>query len=236
MVMKSFSKAVKCTAEKIGEMYWQEKFQLYLSRFCYIDRKACVQSHWRNFAQSSMVGDFWWSISQRWRALWKGIRKGIKAWFRGIRKSVSSARRARPLPSSHSGSRRDARHSGSLEEGENEKKRKNKSVSFSDTGTPVHSDDSSSSAKKASAREQRSLRRQAKIDEDVVFTVQSGASGSIKRRLPSSRNGSGGNINSSNKRTKGENGNEEVVKVKLLPGTLYLYRGLHRRAEFIRRV
>mmetsp|Transcript_24837 Transcript_24837/g.36751 ORF Transcript_24837/g.36751 Transcript_24837/m.36751 type:complete len:236 (-) Transcript_24837:80-787(-) len=166
----------------------------------------------------------------------KALGKVLKHGSEGSEKTFSTARRARPLPSSHGGSTRESRHSGSSGEGEDEKKRKNKSVSFSDTGTPAQSDDSSSSAKKASAREQRSLRRQAKIDEEVVFTVPIGGSRSSKRRLPSSRSGSGGNINSSNKRVKGENGNEEVVKVKLLTGTLYLYRGLHRRAEFIRRV
>jgi hypothetical protein len=35
---------------------------------------------------------------------------------------------------------------------------------------------------------------------------------------------------------KGTNGkDEEVVKVKLITGTLYLYKGLHRRAVFVRR-
>mmetsp|Transcript_15602 Transcript_15602/g.23633 ORF Transcript_15602/g.23633 Transcript_15602/m.23633 type:complete len:234 (+) Transcript_15602:46-747(+) len=165
----------------------------------------------------------------------KALGKVLKHGSDGSEKTFNVSRRARPLPSSHGASRRESRNSGSSEEGEAEKKKKNKSVSFSDADTPAQSDDSSSNAKKASAREQRSLRRQAKIDEEVVFTVQSGGSRSGKRRLPSSRN-SGGNINNSNKRAKGEEGNEEVVKVKLLTGTLYLYRGLHRRAEFIRRV
>jgi hypothetical protein len=36
---------------------------------------------------------------------------------------------------------------------------------------------------------------------------------------------------------KGTGGKEEeVVKVKLNTGTLYLYKGLHRRAVFVRRV
>jgi hypothetical protein len=48
-----------------------------------------------------------------------------------------------------------------------------------------------------------------------------------KRRIPLPKQDS--------KRIKTEDGTE-VVKVHLLTGTLYLYRGLHRRAEFVRRV
>lgn len=82
------------------------------------------------------------------------------------------------------------------------------------------------------AREQRSLRRQAKIDTDVNPTLGP-APGSVqlnaskKRRIPPPKQ--------STKRIKTDDG-EEVVKVHLLTGTLYLYRGLHRRAEFVRRV
>eukprot|EP00934_Nitzschia_sp_Nitz4_P007897 Nitzschia sp. Nitz4//scaffold8_size234185//111215//112026//NITZ4_001262-RA/size234185-augustus-gene-0.267-mRNA-1//-1//CDS//3329559821//7887//frame0 len=83
---------------------------------------------------------------------------------------------------------------------------------------------------RVSAREARSRRRQAKIDDTVVVpppldsSVRSG-----KRRAPlppvkagkkSPMDGNGGN----------------VVKVKYLTGTLYLYRGKRRRAEFVRRV
>ena len=80
-----------------------------------------------------------------------------------------------------------------------------------------------SSRDRVSAREERSRRRQAKIDEDVPGQESSGG----KRRPPP--------LNGSKKRPRGEN-DGEVVKVKLLTGTLFLYRGLHRRAEFIRRV
>ena len=43
--------------------------------------------------------------------------------------------------------------------------------------------------------------------------------------------------NSTTIKKKGAGGkDEEVVKVKLNTGTLYLYKGLHRRAVFVRRV
>mmetsp|Transcript_7913 Transcript_7913/g.9061 ORF Transcript_7913/g.9061 Transcript_7913/m.9061 type:complete len:230 (-) Transcript_7913:141-830(-) len=146
-------------------------------------------------------------------------------------KNFHIERRARLLPSSNV-DRRHGQNSGSSEEGECEKKKKSKSVAFSDAGTPAQSDDSSTDPKKSSAREQRSRRRQAKID-DVVVSVPNGSSQICKRRLPSSsRATTGKNSNSITKKTK----DGEVVKVKLLTGTLYLYRGLHRRAEFIRRI
>jgi hypothetical protein len=49
------------------------------------------------------------------------------------------------------------------------------------------------------------------------------------------RNGSSNSNTAMSK--KGTGGKEEeVVKVKLNTGTLYLYKGLHRRAVFVRRV
>jgi hypothetical protein len=84
---------------------------------------------------------------------------------------------------------------------------------------------------KVSAREQRSSRRQAKIDEDVVpgaVGEMAVGVGVVKRRIPPP-------TNSKNKRQRPAD-DGEVVKVKLLTGTLYLYRGKQRRAEFIRRV
>ncbi len=123
-----------------------------------------------------------------------------------------------------------------------------KTVSFSES--PVASDDSSALEEgnggsggrrgrggKISAREARSLRRQAKIDDrdavSAVMAVTQATSGiiglSTKRRLPPK----GGHHKSKRPRVEGH---EEVIKVKMLTGTLYLYRGLHRRAEFIRRV
>jgi hypothetical protein len=82
---------------------------------------------------------------------------------------------------------------------------------------------------RASAREARSNRRQAKIDEDVPALPALGdITAGVKRRPPIPPN-------NSKKRQRGE-ADGEVVKVKLLTGTLYLHRGRHRRAEFVRRV
>lgn len=80
---------------------------------------------------------------------------------------------------------------------------------------------------RASAREQRSRRRQAKIDDDIIPGVNDALYVAEKRAgLPPSLQ--------QHKRQRLDDG--DVVKVKLLTGTLYLYRGKQRRAEFIRRV
>jgi hypothetical protein len=78
---------------------------------------------------------------------------------------------------------------------------------------------------RVSAREARSKRRQAKIDVDVY-----------PAELPVPEKGTlqlNGALK--NKRHRGDD-EGDVIQVKLLTGTLYLYRGKHRRAEFIRRV
>jgi hypothetical protein len=77
----------------------------------------------------------------------------------------------------------------------------------------------------SAAREARSCRRQAKIDEDLPLLE--GGVGEKRKILPPA--------NHSKKRQR-PSGDGEVVIVKLLTGTLYLYRGQHRRAEFIRKV
>lgn len=76
--------------------------------------------------------------------------------------------------------------------------------------------DSSVGSKKSAAaisREERSKRRQAMIDEDKV----------TKNARPE-------------KKKKIIKSSDDVVRVPLLTGTLYLYRGLQRRAEFVRKV
>jgi hypothetical protein len=75
-----------------------------------------------------------------------------------------------------------------------------------------------------SAREARSKRRQAKIDDDIVP-----AELLVGEKSALHLNGA-----LKNKRQRGDEG--DVIQVKLLTGTLYLYRGKQRRAEFIRRV
>lgn len=146
-------------------------------------------------------------------------------------------------PTDSSNNRNGSNHKGSAtssEDAETEddkqpskkKSISNKSVSFSEEGGSVVGSDESSGMltnDKVSAREQRSLRRQAKIEEEAVILPPPVPSNGAnrKRRLPSKH--------SSLKKRKSD-GDEEVVKVKLKTGTLYLYRGLNRRAEFVRRV
>jgi hypothetical protein len=150
-------------------------------------------------------------------------------------------RRSRSSISSNSSlqSRRTQRSSGSSEELEKDEERRgegrndetkkdNRSVSFSKDALSAECDSSTTLVRKG-AREQRSLRRQAKIDTDVIPPLSEASShhSARKRRLPPPKH--------SNKRVKLDNA-ENVVKVHLLTGTLYLYRGLHRRAEFVRRI
>ena len=87
--------------------------------------------------------------------------------------------------------------------------------------------DDKKSLARTSAREARSRRRQAKIDDDIIpglndVLFATGNTNSLPSALQN------------NKRQRLDGG--EVVKVNLLTGTLYLYRGKQRRAEFIRRV
>jgi hypothetical protein len=95
------------------------------------------------------------------------------------------------------------------------------------SSTPETGSGKMSARDRVSAREARSNRRQAKIDEDAPLGLGEAAGPEGKRRAPPP--------NHSKKRQRGDD-NCEVVKVKLLTGTLFLYRGRHRRAEFIRRV
>jgi hypothetical protein len=77
---------------------------------------------------------------------------------------------------------------------------------------------------RVSAREARSKRRQAKIDDDVT-PAEWQAAGKGTHQLDEVLK---------NKRQRGDDG--EVIQVKLLTGTLFLYRGKQRRVEFVRRV
>jgi hypothetical protein len=88
----------------------------------------------------------------------------------------------------------------------------------------LHSEESSTQENdaKVSAREERSRRRQAAIDEFGMPTDQ--------YILPPKRQKI---IKKFGKRPREQD--EQCLKIKLLTGTLYLYRGRHRRAEFIRK-
>lgn len=101
----------------------------------------------------------------------------------------------------------------SSSEGEETSKKK-KSVAFTEEFSEMVSD-SSSSKIKALAREERATRRQASME--------------VVKKRPLKNNA----LAPANKRVK--TNNDEVIVVPMLTGTLYLYRGLNRRAEFVRR-
>lgn len=95
----------------------------------------------------------------------------------------------------------------------------------------------SAAAARLSAREARIRRRQALAAEQRAEGPPSAAAGGgggngggnrNKRKKPSGGAAGGGR--------KKQKSNEDCVKIKLLTGTLYLYRGPRRRAEFVRRV
>jgi len=86
-------------------------------------------------------------------------------------------------------------------------------------------------ADRVSAREARSRRRQAMIDDAAIVPGTEILAG--KRKLPPPPGHHSSKKYKHNDRYA-EDG--EVVKVKLLTGTLYLYRGAQRRVEFVRRV
>jgi len=109
------------------------------------------------------------------------------------------------------------RRPSSSSEGEQPKR-----VTFSES-SPAASDDSSDGVKGGvSAREQRSRRRQAKVqhEPEVVHNTRK------RSHAPLSED-------ANNKKMRNS---EDAVVVKLLTGTLYLYKGAHRHAEFVRRV
>lgn len=147
----------------------------------------------------------------------------------------------RPLPSTaiRRGSGGDSKTSNMSSEGETgdetkgSKKAGKKNVQFHEDSIASSDVDSETSGRprsardRVSAREARSRRRQAKIDEPGEGEILDGG----KRMLPQEPISS-----KMAKRHHSGDGDGEVVKVKLLTGTLYLYRGEQRRAEFIRRV
>ncbi len=106
------------------------------------------------------------------------------------------------------------------------------SVDGSNAGSDVDSDMSGRRSYKdrVTAREQRSRRRQAKIEDDVIPDFHDQVLDEGKRCVCS--------ISASLDKIKRPRGDteDEVVQVNLLTGTLYLYRGKKRRVEFIRRV
>jgi hypothetical protein len=111
-------------------------------------------------------------------------------------------------------------YSNSNSNSDSSKKNSKKQISFQ-TLQEHHMSDSSTQPSDAakvaagiSSREQRSNRRQATIMEEVA------------QQPPTKKKKVAGRYNE---------GKEKVVKIKMLTGTLYLYRGLRRRAEFVRK-
>ncbi len=114
-------------------------------------------------------------------------------------------------------------------------KKKTRSVTFSlgKENPPSPSVSDTSSARRVSARAERSMRRQAKIETDPTKKgSNTNKKLSFKRRIDMKRN----SINSSSNSKKNGGKDDEVVKVKLNTGTLYLYKGSVRRAVFVRRL
>ncbi|CAB9497958.1 expressed unknown protein [Seminavis robusta] len=100
----------------------------------------------------------------------------------------------------------------------------------------------SSNSKRTSAREQRTARRNRShpISDTPLAPTPSlnthPAPSHTSKKRPPSGSGSGGGKSSKKHKGGSSNTDEEVVKVPMLTGTLYLFKGLHRRAEFHRRV
>lgn len=126
---------------------------------------------------------------------------------------------------------------------EDRKMRNKKTVTFSE-GSPVPSvpSDSSSPAthavnkvvkqSKVSAREERSRRRQAMIHQEAQL---SGVVGVKRVRSHSSSSHHKGSNKKARANEVTDDEDDEVVKIVMKTGTLFLYRGLHRRAEFVRK-
>ena len=122
-----------------------------------------------------------------------------------------------------------SRSSNSSSDETTDSKRKRKSVSFSQEGKANDTDGSSAKdtsdkkrplRSKVSDREERSRRRQAMIE--------------VEKQATTKRPSNNTSIGPSKKVKAGSD--EEVIKVQMLTGTLYLYRGgLRRRVEFIRK-
>lgn len=129
----------------------------------------------------------------------------------------------------------------SSSDGENGKK-KTRSVTFSlekqSPPSPSASASDTSTARRLSARAARSARRQAKIETDPTKKGSNAnpAKKAFKRRNEMKNMKRNGSSNATTTKKGAGGKDEEVVKVKLNTGTLYLYKGLHRRAVFVRRV
>lgn len=153
--------------------------------------------------------------------------------------SIEDVEASVPKDLSQSTQDSNVRNVSSGSDGDNGKK-KTRSVTFSleKQTPPSPSASDASSSLHVSARAARSARRQAKIETDPVKKVLTTEPPKKvhKRRLEMKSVKRNGSSNASSMRKGAGGKDEEVVKVKLLTGTLYLYKGVHRRAVFVRRV
>ncbi|KAL3910251.1 MAG: hypothetical protein SGARI_002216, partial [Bacillariaceae sp.] len=86
----------------------------------------------------------------------------------------------------------------------------------------------------ASDREQRSRRRQAQTHEEALQAFETSGNKRPLANPNNNKSSSGGG--SKNKKSKPVPRDGEVLKVKLLTGTLFLYKGANRHVEFIPKV
>jgi hypothetical protein len=118
-------------------------------------------------------------------------------------------------------------------------KKKTRAVTFSlvngENPPSPSASDASSSQRNKTARAQRSARRQLKVETEPPkkgpATVTKKGS---KRRMEMKKDLGVLTTTSTKKNADGKE--EEVVKIKLNTGTLYLYKGANRRAVFVRRL
>jgi len=122
--------------------------------------------------------------------------------------------------------KQDSRSTGSQSSNEENKKKRpapsSQDGASDSSGSP--SDAASSKKARATAREQRSRRRQAMMEEVDNFIGTSSNHGSAR--------GIGKPRPTNNKKKKDD---PDLVKIPMLTGTLILYRGVRRRAEFVRK-
>lgn len=108
---------------------------------------------------------------------------------------------------------------------------KKKSVSFTEFSPTVSEAGSSpreNRSSRSSAREQRCKRRHAQVEEEEVVVQQQQPSTTTNKRAMVAPVKT---LPDNNKKARKD---EDVIKVPMLTGTLYLYRGPVRRAEFVR--
>lgn len=150
---------------------------------------------------------------------WKDEELYERSFGKLLRKGGDDLERASPQDYPNKQSRRIS----SSSDDDSAKNNKRKNVTFSES-SPVGSDTSSitdeKADKRAKERKERIARRQAKIEEEAQ----------PKRRADRDRDAY------SNKRSRTDDDDDgEVIKVLMMTGTLYLYRGVHWRAEFVRK-